>query len=337
MMFSEAIGLFVQSREDEDFAVSTVRLDRRKLQRIMDLTGDMPVHELKRTHFDRVSRIEIARGISDGTVNTYQSSFASFCKWCVYSGYMDKNPVEGRRYRKHVPAKKDYIPIHQFPALLDAAERCSMSGTRDRAFIAAGLYLMMRQSELTDLRIKDLDLASGTIDARIFKTREADVMPVSKEFDREMRKYLVYYEEDAGPLQPDWYLFPATRRFRHDYWGMLPKARISKPEQIVHRTIKELGFEAEGPVGVHILRRSAARAALDELIAQGYDGALRRVQAWLHHKNSWTTEVYLGLTQDREIRNRETIGQPLFPSLDSDNVVPLTDRRARESRDETAV
>jgi hypothetical protein len=47
----------------------------------------------------------------------------------------------------------------------------------------------------------------------------------------------------------------------------------------------------------------------------GYDGALRRVSSLLGHKNTITTERYLGLSLERSSRNQQFSGNRMFPSL----------------------
>lgn len=69
-----------------------------------------------------------------------------------------------------------------------------------------------------------------------------------------------------------------------------------------------------GVVG-HVLRRSGARALFDRLRHEGYDGALRRVQAMLGHSSGTITETYLGLDVERVQRNEMLAGKPMFPDL----------------------
>lgn len=65
---------------------------------------------------------------------------------------------------------------------------------------------------------------------------------------------------------------------------------------------------------MHTLRRSAARALFDRLATEGYDGALRLVQAMLHHAQSSTTEHYLGLTLDKKRRDDIIRGESMYPA-----------------------
>jgi integrase len=82
----------------------------------------------------------------------------------------------------------------------------------------------------------------------------------------------------------------------------------------VQRAVARLGMDGTR-VGVHTLRASAARHLFTELSNMGYDGALRRVSSLLGHKNTTTTERYLGLSLERSSRNQQFSGNRMFPSL----------------------
>ena len=91
--------------------------------------------------------------------------------------------------------------------------------------------------------------------------------------------------------------------------------------RIAQRALVGIGFDTHDEHGVtaregmHTLRRSGARALFNELVLEGYDGALRTVQSYLHHSSSTMTERYLGLAEDRHRRNKEFVGRNLYPSL----------------------
>ena len=61
----------------------------------------------------------------------------------------------------------------------------------------------------------------------------------------------------------------------------------------------------------------------DELLERGYDGALRQVQAMLHHKSSTMTEHYLGIDLDVKRRNEALRGRAMFTAPNIANVVRL--------------
>lgn len=329
---------FLESRKADGFAATTIRNYRKDLRVMQRALGNPLTGSITASDIDKVMALA-SETMSAASVNGVQANLSSFFKWCRSRGRVqrDHDPLAGRRYRK-VP-RKEYrrIPVAEFPVLLDAAVNA-----RDRMVIALGLYLMLRQSEIADLKIGDVDLQSGQIQVRIFKTNDLDSMPISKELDGELRSWLTTYSEAAGMLQHDWYLVP-SRSFSGRYadrdalgrivagqLGLLrPKSKMTHVEHPVQMAMEAIGYPSQDSngkslwSGVHTLRRSSARAMFDELSQAGYDGALRTVQAWLHHASSTMTERYLGLEIDRSVRNKKFAGQAMFASLDDTNVVKL--------------
>jgi len=92
---------------------------------------------------------------------------------------------------------------------------------------------------------------------------------------------------------------------------------------VVKRAMRRIGHEPHGS-GMHTLRRSGARALFDRLRHEGYDGALMRVSSMLGHADTKTTEIYLGLSIERQQRNELIAGKAMFPDMtESGTVVPL--------------
>lgn len=336
MLISDAAELFILARSADGAAKNTLKGYRANLNHLHRCVGKKHVRDLTALDIDALFA-DLSPKMADTSINGVIATLSSFFKWCRARGHMDttNDPLAGRRMRKLRRVERRRLTASQFPALLDAAPH-----PRDRMILAIGLYLMLRQSEIIDLRVGDVNLDAGEVKVRIFKTRDADVMPISSELDRELRRWLTYYAEQCGPLKSDWRLIPrrsqsTTRdwhgRIQSDWTSqrLIPDQVPWKIEQVAQAALASLGWEMRDTSGkskwegMHTLRRSGARALFDELIAQGYDGALRTVQTFLHHANSSMTERYLGLELDRNQRNQKFAGQPMFPSQDAGNVVVL--------------
>jgi len=321
MLLSEAVDQFIQWRESEAYSKQTIDGNRKHLYRIIDIVGNVPIEQFDATAYDKVQATEAKRGLAPGTLNNIQSTVRAFTKWAHTRGIWQPfhTPVAGRRYRPDPPKEKRMLSLSQFPVLLDNTDN-----PRDRVLIALALFTMCRQSELLTLRIKDVDLESGTLYVRVHKSYTDDRMPISSELDEELRRWLTYYTEECGPLNPDWYLVPARENDGFTTRRLVPTRQISKSQPILQRSLKAMGITPKPyEDGMHLLRRSAARRLYDELVAMGYDGAMRQVQTWLHHSSVTITERYLGLTVDRDTRDKAVRGQAMFPSLKADNVVEL--------------
>jgi integrase len=75
--------------------------------------------------------------------------------------------------------------------------------------------------------------------------------------------------------------------------------------------------------GVHLIRRSMARVFYEQLKAAGHGDPTRVVMAMLGHANARTTEIYLGIRQDREERNELLLASDLLWTEKDNNVVQL--------------
>lgn len=315
---------YLNWRKSTGFARATIRNDKSAIKILRDTLGDeYPVEVLDdlavTKALDRASETR-----SPASVNMVHSSLSAFFKWCRMRRYMgvDNDPLLGMRYKRVPKKERRRLAIHEFPGLLDAAK-----DPRDRAACSLGLYLFLRSSEVASLRIRDLDLNTGTIGVTVHKTADYDVMPLSAELDRELRKWITYYQTECGPLHKDWFLVPAKVQAGFGTHKLNPTARISRPEDIVKTTVGRYGWEDTHWQGFHLLRASGARAWFDELNDHTIDGALKIVQAHLHHTSVTMTERYLGLTADRAKRDRILKGESMFPSLSAGNVIALPTRK----------
>lgn len=342
---SETIDEYLLARAAMGVKPNTVRNDKRACLRTLTIIGNLYLANITPRHIDAVF-VDAATTNSDASLNTMQASLGAFFTWCRSRGYMrrDHDPLAGRRLRPVKARDRRRVPLAKFPALLDAAPH-----PRDRMVVACGLYLFLRASEIESLKVGDVDLASGGVRVQVHKSNIIDFMPISEELDGELRNWLRYYQDKQGPLNSEWHLCPAKRihqpvrgeagRFvRMEGTDVLrPVQQMVRVAEIVQRTLAGIGFDtrtADGGAtweGVHTLRRSGARALFDEMSSAGYDGALRRVQAMLHHRSSQTTEHYLGLDLDRKQRDDAIKGKPLFPSLADPGVTTL---RTHGERDE---
>lgn len=330
----QAVDRFLRDREVDGYKFNTIDCNKTDLNKSLKAVDPgMDIRKLARAHVTAMLEYSVRLGNSDGTINSQIASLSAFCRWARNEGLMppDQNPMAGRRYRTVVPRHHDLIPLSQFHQVLDlAGER----HPRDRAFVALGLFTMLRVSEIRSLRVRDLDLELNTLNAVVHKTNDRDQMRVAPELRSEMRAWLTYYTEECGPLNGDWFLLPSRRSMGY---GMGPSGKKErKPDslwptrpanhlnRIIHPVLTEMGWQVHGKhLGAHTLRRSAARALYEELAAEGVDDALRQTSAWLHHKSVTMTERYLGLTGDRERRNRRYVDAPMYPSLQGSNVTPL--------------
>ncbi|MEW1959811.1 site-specific integrase [Kineococcus sp. NPDC059986] len=253
-------------------------------------------------------------GDAPSTVNKHRYHLAGFFKWARAHEYMPpaSDPLGTTRAMKIMPARKLRIPAQDFPALLDAAEH-----PKDRIIVALGLYLFLRGSEIAALRWSDYDMKNHEMHVKIEKTSQRDIMPVSEELDEELRIWALWYQnQQSGIFRQDWFIVPATVTHTGHEPVLVPSRPHPQGYRNVQRVLRAAGYaEEDGDLageGQHTLRRSGARALFDVRVEDGYDGALRQVQAMLHHTTGAMTEKYLGLDIDKNSRNKAIAGKAMF-------------------------
>lgn len=319
MRLKTAISEYLQWRKAQGFAKNTIRNDKSSLNVAAGVLGDP---ELSDIHYADMERVMdwLGQRRAPSSLNQAQSVYGAFFRWARTLKYVgpDHDPMLGFRYRKVPKKPRLRFSLGEFNALLDAAPE-----PRLRMLTALGLFLFLRASESTTLRIRDVDMDEGTISVVIHKTGDHDVMPIPMELDAELRRWFKAYREEVGPLHPDYFLIPARTQAGFGTHRLNPTAKVSRPQELIKRVFTAYGMEETKGEACHALRRSGARALFDELAGSGIDGALEVVQTQLHHASVTMTERYLGITHSRAKRDQMLRGSAMFPSLSADNVVML--------------
>lgn len=332
--FSDAIEEYEHHRRAMQVRPGSIGNEVRMLRAMLAHVGNIQMRNFKDRHVDDFFLARQPK-IATSTWNHELSMARTFFNWCERRRYFgpDGNPIAHRKARSFVPRSRLRIPATEFPHLLDSAR-----DPVDRIVVALGMFLLLRMSEVKPLRIGHVNLTTGEVAVAIQKTSQRDVMPISAELDTELRRYLTWYASVAGrPLHDDDYLVPARAKqlFGHpNPKVVVPDRPHDRPFRCVQATLRNAGYDVRDPdtgksngEGLHTLRRSSARAIFDQLVDGGYDGALRTVQAMLHHSTANMTEKYLSITLDIKKRDEMFKGKTMFAQPAS-NVVALAERRA---------
>lgn len=333
---SPAVDDYMRFRRSQNYSKGTLKVDAGVLKKFLATNGNIWCHAISHRHVERHFE-EATRTRQAASLKNDHGVLVRFFKWCRHTGRMptDSDPMFGRRQPKPIKRERNRLHVSRFGELLAAAEE---RDPRDRALCALLLYTLGRDSEVTDLRIRDLDLDNGWLKVRIHKTGQEDTLPVSAELDSEMRRWLTHYAKTVRGLE-DWhYLVPARGVFPvHDEGGRIlrhnsiyrPSKKIGGAGRIVNPILEKIGFpvtdENGKPCGEgsHTIRRSGARALFDQLVEGGYDGSLRLVQSMLHHASTSMTEHYLGITADRRTRDDILRGKVMYQTASTENVVQI--------------
>ena len=320
-LLSDAIEEYLGHLSARGMARNSVKAHEVFLRRTLALWGNIYVSNIKPHHIDRLFA---HYNWAPVTRNLYLGHLKLFLTYCRRHNWIprDYDPAESWRPVK-VPRKEmPRIGFEDFAGVLDAA-----TDPRDRAVVALGLFTMCRASEIQTLKIRNLDFDSGYVYIYRHKTKDEDTMPMPKELRLEMVRWLNTYRELMGELNPDWFLVPSKdplpmawdhRLNRLAPTGapapLRPTQAMTHPYRASKRALEAYGLKGKG-IGGHVLRRSGARVLFDRLRSEGYDGALKRVQAMLGHTSAQHTETYLGLDVEKVQRNEMFRDKEMFPGM----------------------
>jgi integrase/recombinase XerD len=167
-----------------------------------------------------------------------------------------------------------FLTLPEVEALLAAADERTVTGSRDRAMIQLLYATGLRVSELTKLKVQDVNLRDGYV-MTMGKGRKERVVPIGRLAKEKLDAYLQSARPALlkGATVPALFVTPRRAAFsRMGFWKLLRryalKAGIMKP------------------LSQHKLRHSFAT----HLLERGAD--LRAVQAMLGHADLSTTQIY---------------------------------------------
>ena len=218
------------------------------------------------------------------------ASLRTFFRFAVRSGLAAKDPSAGipaPRTPKRLPrplAVDDCVALcENAPAPARGDPRAEERERRDRALVELLYGAGLRVSELSQLDVRDVDLARG--DVRVFGKGGAErVVPLPSEARRALAAYLDGREAGNAARLP---LFTALRA-RGGAWRRLG---VRDVRRVLRARARAAGLE--GRVHPHRLRHSYATHLLD----MGAD--LREIQELLGHASLATTEKYTAVSMDR--------------------------------------
>jgi integrase len=198
---------------------------------------------------------------------------------------------------------------------------------------ASLLYSLLRGADVTNLRIRDVDLDAGYVTAYVSKSKIWDRLPISAEWDHELRRWLTAYTREVGELKPAYFLFPGRRSaplYCHDTHRIVGATAKLSPEtqqgaiaRVINPVLDDIGFDTSaGGEGGHTIRRSGARALFDSLSEEHHPRPLRVVKDMLHHASESMTEKYIGVEADRLDRDHVLRGRNMYANV-VDRVVRL--------------
>jgi site-specific recombinase XerD len=182
--------------------------------------------------------------------------------------------IPQKRFARDLVSFLDREEIH---ALLAAPDTRVRLGRRDHALLLLAVQTGLRLSELTGLRIDDLNLGAGANLRCHGKGRKERCTPLSRATARVLRAWIA----EAGATGTD-LLFRSQRRSRLSADAV--ERLVAKYAQ---RALASCPTLARKHVTPHVLRHTTAV----QLLEAGVDRAV--IALWLGHEQVETTQIYL--------------------------------------------
>ena len=212
------------------------------------------------------------------------ATLRSFSNYLMAQGHLDKNPFKLLPSPKKEKLLPKFLSVPETDRLLDTAAQSKHFAARDKALFELMYSSGLRRSEVTNLKIRDIDFFNGLV--KVFgKGSKERLVPVTQTALQALKDYLatrknpqvheaLFLNKNGKPLSGDGlaYIFKNTAIASH-------LARRVTP---------------------HSLRHSFAT----HLLGNGCD--LRSLQEMLGHKSLSTTQVYthVSLEQLKNVYNQ---------------------------------
>lgn len=224
------------------------------------------------------------RKLSASTIRRKLSALSSLFEFLCESNAVANNPVDGvKRPGEGInEGKTPAISDAQARRLLEAPDRTTLKGKRDRAILAVFLFHGLRSEELCTLKVKDITARRGVTYLRVLgKGSKIRFLPAHAGALEKINDYLDVAGHRNEPNSP---LF---RPIKNPLTGDLDKSLTGAAiySNVVKHYAKEVDINIEG-FCVHALRATAATNALEN------EADIAEVQEWLGHATISTTRLY---------------------------------------------
>ncbi len=217
----------------------------------------------------------IRAGQRASSVNTKLTAVRSFYRFLVETGEIQKNPLDFIRRLKIDRRRLTVLTIAEIEKLMGAITTDRADGLRNYALIVVFCATGARVSEVTRLKVQDLDFGRGVVIYRNRKNNDDVEIAVTENVQATLRRYLA----ESRPS----YL-PKVREAYRDYLFLSRQGSgVSRATAWILVDMYAKRAKIEKHVSPHCLRRSIATA----LANNGMPAELLKV--FLGHRNIDTT------------------------------------------------
>ncbi|HKU06037.1 MAG TPA: tyrosine-type recombinase/integrase [Bradyrhizobium sp.] len=237
---------------------------------------------------DFLDHVEIDRSNTARTRNARLAAIRSFFRFLEYRvpACLDlAMQVQALPFKRVEEGLVDYLTRAELQAVLDAPDRRTRSGLRDRAMLHVAYACGLRVSELTGLQLGDVGAPTIDVIHVLGKGRRERVLPLWKETQTVLRDWL-----RVRPASNDAAVFLNARGEAMGRHGFA--SRLAAHIKTAQRAVPSLARKRVTP---HVLRHTCAIHTLEAT------GDVRRVALWLGHACVTSTEIYLRIDPSEKL------------------------------------
>jgi integrase/recombinase XerD len=287
MEIAAAISSFLTHVQvEKGLATNTLSAYRRDLAKFEDFAKKrkLPLAAVKRDDLVDFLASLYRQKLESKTVARHLVTLRNFFRHAQVQELISEDPtahLESPKIRRSLPG---YLRLDEVEKLLELPDQTTPLGLRDRAMLEVLYSTGLRVSELTSLRVMDLDTKVGCVRC-IGKGDKERIVPVGRKALAIVEKYL----RDGRTA-----LIGTTRGNQGSYLFVNRRGgRISRVG--VWKIFSSYGRKAglRVPLTPHMLRHSFAT----HLLERGAD--LRSVQLMLGHSDISTTQIYTHVVEER--------------------------------------
>jgi len=213
-------------------------------------------------------------GLSTRSVARHLTTLRNLYGFLLREGQISNDPTEHLRTPKQWQKIPNFLNLEDINKLLEAPDRATATGLRDRAMLQLLYASGLRVSELCHVGLADLDAKMGIV-RTLGKGNKHRLVPVGRDALAAIQEYLDQGRVRLLKGRSSKYLFVTARGgclTRQCFWNQL--AGYGRKAGIFHG------------LSPHVLRHSFAT----HLLEGGAD--LRSVQVMLGHADISTTQIY---------------------------------------------
>jgi len=287
MEIAAAISSFLTHVQvEKGLATNTLSAYRRDLAKFEDFAKKrkLALAAVKRDDLVDFLASLYRQKLESKTVARHLVTLRNFFRHAQVQELISEDPtahLESPKIRRSLPG---YLRLDEVEKLLELPDQTTPLGLRDRAMLEVLYSTGLRVSELTSLRVMDLDMKVGCVRC-IGKGDKERIVPVGRKALAIVEKYLrdgrtALITSGRGPAGA--FLFVNRRG------GRISRVGVWK---IFSSYGRKAGLRV--PLTPHMLRHSFAT----HLLERGAD--LRSVQLMLGHSDISTTQIYTHVVEER--------------------------------------